>query len=305
MKDFTNWGIKVRKFPECNYHAVWTNLKTLRLGEGQAKELPANKSEFYDVSLGRRCNLGCSFCYTSALKSGLDYSNVCEKAEWFFGSMNPNDKPFQIAIGSESEPTLHPDFPWFLRTIYGLKIVPNYTTNGIIISEESELSEKILEATYDYVGGVAVSANTWSDNINKIWRKAVQKINDFGDTNINIHYIIKDKKSVDEFITIYNEYKDVVLHFVLLPLMNSGRSTDKYSEDAFEYLLESGLDWSKIAFGAHFYDLLKNQNKIKCWLYPPESFSKNLILDDTIKITSSSFNLNPLMEFEWKRKSVL
>jgi hypothetical protein len=101
MKDFTNWGVKVRKFPECNYHAVWVNLKTLRLGEGQASELPANKSEFYDVSLGKRCNLGCPFCYTSALKSGLDYSNVCEKAEWFFGSMNPNDKPFQIAIGTK------------------------------------------------------------------------------------------------------------------------------------------------------------------------------------------------------------
>ena len=300
MKDFTNFGVKIRKFPEYNYHAVWANLKTLRLGEGQAKELPANKSEFYDVSLGTRCNLGCPFCYTSAINDGFIYSDICEKAKWFFGQMSNNDKPFQIAIGSQGEPTLHPEFTEFLKTIYELKIVPNYTTNGLVLSNTSELSEKILEATKNYVGGVAISANTWNKLINNAWRNAINKLITYGDTNINVHYIIKDKKSVDEFIQIYKEYKDDVLYFVLLPLMNSGRSTEKYQEEAFEYLLESGLDWSKIAFGAHFYDLLKAQNKIKCWLYPPESFSKNLILDDIIKITPSSFDINPLIEYKWK-----
>ena len=301
MKDFTNWGVKVRKFPECNYHAVWSNLKTLRLGEGKADELPADKSEFYDVSLGTRCNLQCPFCYTSALYNGISYTDICDKVKWFFGEhMLDKDKPYQIAIGSEGEPTIHPAFTDFLETIYKLNIVPNYTTNGITIAEDSERSEKILEATRNYVGGVAVSANIWNRWINHNWKRAVEKLNDFGDTNINIHYIIKDKRSVDAFKQIYDEYKNTVLYFVLLPLMNSGRSNNKYSEDAFEYLLDSGLDWSKIAFGAHFYDLLKKQDKIKCWLYPPESFSKNLILDDIIKITPSSFNLNPLMELKWK-----
>ena len=121
----------------------------------------------------------------------------------------------------------------------------------------------------------------------------------YGNTNINIHYIIKDKKSVDEFINIYNEYKNDILYFVLLPLMKSGRSSEQYQKEAFDYLLDKDFDFSKIAFGAHFYDLLKNQNKVKCWMYPPESFSKNLILDDTIKITPSSFNLNPIIEYKW------
>ena len=300
MKDFKHFGVKIRKFPEYNYHAIWANLKTLRLGIGQAQELPADKSEFYDVSLGTRCNLQCPFCYTNALNNGSSYLNVCEKANWFFGNMSDNDKPFQIAIGSQGEPTLHPEFSNFLKTIYDLNIVPNYTTNGLIISSDSELSENILDATSKYVGGVAVSANTWSPLLINTWKKAIEKLIIYGNTNINIHYIIKDKKSVDEFIQIYKEYKDDVLYFVLLPLMNSGRSTEKYQEEAFEYLLKSGLDWSKIAFGAHFYDLLKKQNEIKCWIYPPESFSKNLILDDVIKITPSSFNTNPLIEYKWK-----
>ena len=301
MKDFSNFGVKVRKFPEYNYHAVWTNLKTLRIGEGQAKELPADKSEFYDVSLGTRCNLGCDFCYTSALRNGLDYTDVCEKAKWFFGNMLDNDKPFQIAIGSQGEPTLHPDFLNFLKTIYNLNIVPNYTTNGITIALESDYSEKLLDYTSKYVGGVAVSANTWAENINMLWRNAISKLIYYGNTNINIHYIIRDKKSVDEFINIYNEYKNDILYFVLLPLMKSGRSSEQYQKEAFDYLLDKDFDFSKIAFGAHFYDLLKNQNKVKCWMYPPESFSKNLILDDTIKITPSSFNLNPIIEYKWQK----
>ena len=301
MKNFSNFGIKIRRFPEHNYHAVWSNLKTLRLGDGQAKELPADKSEFYDVSLGTRCNLGCDFCYTSALKNGLDYTDVCKKAKWLFENMSDNDKPFQIAIGSQGEPTLHPEFLNFLETIYNLNIVPNYTTNGITIASDTEYSEKLLEYTSKYVGGVAVSANIWGENINKLWQKAISKLINFGDTNINIHYIIKDKKSVDEFINIYNEYKDSILYFVLLPLMKSGRSSEQYQKEAFDYLLEKDFDFSKIAFGAHFYNLLKNQNKIKCWMYPPESFSKNLILDDIIKITPSSFNLNPIIEYKWQK----
>ena len=139
MKDFTNFGVKIRKFPEYNYHAVWANLKTLRLGKDQAKELPANKSEFYDVSLGTRCNLGCPFCYTSAVNDGITYSDICEKAKWFFEQMPDNDKPFQIAIGSQGEPTLHPEFAEFLKTVYELTIVPNYTTNGLVLSNDYAL----------------------------------------------------------------------------------------------------------------------------------------------------------------------
>lgn len=302
MKNFSHFGIKVRKFPEHNYHAVWCNLKTLRLGKGQADALPADKSEFYDVALGTKCNAQCPFCYTSALKNGVNYTNLVEKANFFFGKMSENDKCFQIACGSTSEPLINPECLDFFEAVYKLGIVPNYTSNGICIANDDEWSEKILECTRNFIGGVALSANTWSKQINETWRKAFKKLIDFGDAHINLHYIIKDKDSVDEFINIYNEFKDDTYYFVLLPLMKHGRSNETYSDEAFEYLIsKTGLDWSRIAFGANFYTNLLNQNKIKCWLYPPESFSKNLILDDVIKITPSSFNLNPIMEIPFKQ----
>ena len=301
MKDLKYWGIKIRKFPEYNYHAVWSNLKTLRLGTGVALELPADKAEFYDVSLGTKCNLECPFCYTNAKQGGVFYDNIVEKAQQFFGGMSDNDKPFQIAIGSEGEPTIHPKFIHFIEAVYSMNIVPNYTTNGITIANDDNFSELLLDRTELYCGGVAVSANTWCEQIDKFWRKAVNKLSQ-RDININIHYIIKDKESVDEFIKIYNEYEDKVLYFVLLPLMDSGRSTEKCSEEAFEYLLTFDLDFNKIAFGAHFYEALQNQDKIKCWLYPPESLSKNLVLDDPIKITASSFHKDPLIEINFKNE---
>ena len=39
MKDFTHFGVKHRRFPDYNYNAIWSNLKTIRLGSGYAKEL--------------------------------------------------------------------------------------------------------------------------------------------------------------------------------------------------------------------------------------------------------------------------
>lgn len=305
MKNFSHFGIKVRKFPEYNYHAVWNNLKTIRFGEGDVKKLPPDYSEFYDVSLGTKCNLNCPFCYVGASYSGRFYKNIVEKITRFFESMTDNQKPFQIAIGSESEPTIHPDFIEFIRTVYNYGVVPNYTTNGITLSNDDEYSKLLLEVTEKYCGGVAVSANRWNSVIDKQWRKAVNKLSKI-DVNINLHYIISDKGSVDEFIRIYNEYKDKVLYFVLLPLMKSGRSVDSMSDEAFEYLLTfENVDWSKVAFGAHFYESLKKQDKIKCWMFPPESFSKNLILEGKsedsigIKITPSSFNLTPMKEIEY------
>lgn len=62
MEDFKNWGVKMRCFPENNYKALWFNLKTIRLGEGRATELPPDLSEFYDVGINTLCNAGCDFC---------------------------------------------------------------------------------------------------------------------------------------------------------------------------------------------------------------------------------------------------
>lgn len=330
MKDFSHWGIKKRIFPDNNYYAVWNNLKTIRLGEGKATELPPEYSEFYDVGINTRCNAGapildkngnviigkdgkpktfgkaCDFCYVDALNTGKDYEGICETwKKWMntFTTIVKNgvtitNAPTQIATGSTGCPTVHPEFCDFMETVYNTGVVPNYTTNGITIANEDELSERILDTTRRFCAGVAVSLGNKS--LHKYANKAIQLLLDRGDTNVNIHHIISDKKSVDDFLKTQKKYGNDILYHVLLPLMPSGRSTKGVEEGAFEYLEEmiEKHNIKNVAFGAHFIERLKT-SKIPTWLYEAESFSKNVILTkDKVQITPSSFDLNPIKIIE-------
>ena len=309
MKSFDSWGIRRRISPEHNYNAIWKNLKTVRLGEGYAKELPPEYSEFYDVGINTACNAQCPFCYVSAKRKGRNFDSICETwKKWMDGYFEKEkdyavftNKPFQIAIGSTGEPTIHPYFCEFLETIYNTHVVPNYTTNGIVLSDfdkpESryyELANKILDYTRKYVGGVAVSfAN---ESIRDKAENAVYALLAKGECKVNIHHIIYDKESVDDFVRVWREWGDKIAYHVLLPLMESGRSKKSMKPEAFEYL-EKVIEENKIgnvAFGAHFAKYLKTSS-IKTWYYPPESLSKNVILEkDCVKITPSSFDLTPI-----------
>lgn len=304
MKDFKSWGVKNRKFPENNYNAFWFNLKTIRLGEGQATELPPEYSEFYDIGINTKCNAECPFCYVSAGHGGVNYPNICETwKKWMdmyeeetFKGITITNKPFQIAIGSTGEPTISPDFVEFLETVFSTHVVPNYTTNGIILSKygKSPTADAIMEATSNFVGGVAVSFGNLL--IRDEAEKAVENFIKYGNTNVNIHHIISTKESVDNFVRAWKFYGDDILYHVLLPLMPSGRSTKGIEDGAFEYLEEqiekNGI--KNVAFGAHFIEYLRD-SKIKTWLYEPEIFSKNVILTpNKVQITPSSFNLNPI-----------
>ena len=302
MKDFKHFGVKRRFYPDHNYNAIWCNLKTIRLGEGKAEALPPSESEFYDIGINTKCNAECPFCYVSASGNGINYPNICETwKKWMdtFWEKHGNNvtltnKPFQIAIGSTGEPTIHPEFCEFLETVYNTGVVPNYTTNGIILSKDTPLAKQILEATSKYVGGVAVSFGNKA--LREYAQRAVINLINYGNTNINIHHIISDKESVDMFIAEWLRYGDSILYHVLLPLMPAGRSESGIEDGVWEYLEDmiQKHEIKNVAFGAHFIKYLRN-SKIKTWLYDEESFSKNIILTpDKVQITPSSFDLNPI-----------
>ena len=302
MKDFKHFGVKRRFYPDHNYNAIWCNLKTIRLGEGKALALPPRESEFYDVGINTKCNAECPFCYVSASGNGINYPNICETwKKWMdtFWEKKGNkftltNKPFQIAIGSTGEPTIHPEFCEFLETVYNTGVVPNYTTNGIILSKDTPLAKQILEATSKYVGGVAVSFG--NEALREYAQRAVINLINYGNTNINIHHIISDKESVDMLIAEWLRYGDSILYHVLLPLMPAGRSESGIEDGVWEYLEEmiQKHEIKNVAFGAHFIKYLR-ESKIKTWLYDEESFSKNIILTpDKVQITPSSFDLNPI-----------
>lgn len=252
-------------------------------------------------------------CYVSASHGGIDYSDICEtwkkwmdtfpKDEVLMGTSKgeviKTYKPFQIALGSTGEPTLNPQFCEFLKTVYETGVVPNYTTNGIILSDESSaLARKILDYTSKYCGGVAVSYG--NPLLRERARRAIANLLILSDIKVNVHHIISNKESVDDFLKFKDEWGDKIYYHVLLPLMPSGRSKTGLEEGTWEYLEEKLLECksSNVSFGAHFIKNLES-SKIKTWLYPAESLSKNIILTkDCVKITPSSFNLKPIKEIK-------
>ena len=309
MKDFKNWGLKIRENKQENYKALWYNLKTIRLGKGKCGELPIDEKEFYDVAINTKCNACCDFCYVSAGHGGENYANICETWERWMSTFEDSEengvittsKPFQIAIGSTGEPTLHPEFCEFLETVSNTGVVPNYTTNGIILSAWDDvenpgygLANRILNYTSAYVGGVAVSFG--NKHIRNKARKAIDGLIARGNTNINIHHLISTKESVDEFVEEYLRYGDSIAYHVLLPLMPAGRSTQGIEDGVWEYLEEviEKNQMHRIAFGAHFIEKLRT-SKVKTWLYDEHSLSANCLLKpDGIVLTKSSFDLTPI-----------
>lgn len=195
-------------------------------------------------------------------------------------------KPFQVAIGSVGEPTIHPEFCRFLETVYNTGVVPNYTTNGLY------MTSKILEYTRNYCGGVAVSygnkllRNNADETINKLLLHSYCKV--------MIHHIISDNTSVDEFINACNKWGNDISYHVLLPLMAHGRSNNAMTYKTYLYLINEIKKYNitNIAFGANFLPFMKI-TPINVWEYPQEVYSCNLLLkDNRIIFTPSSFNLN-------------
>ena len=208
-------------------------------------------------------------------------------------------KPFQIAIGSTMEPTIHPDFCKFLETVYDTGVVPNATTNGLTLSNYDDPEcRKLLEAIDNFCGGIAVSYGNKS--VREQARKAVENLRKYTGVKVVIHHIISDNASVDEFIRLAKDYGSDLHYHVLLPLMKHGRAQEQMTDEAYLYLTDqikkNGIE--NIAVGANFAGWMKKYpGRINVYEYPSETYSKNILLKDgKVIITPSSFNLSPIQE---------
>jgi hypothetical protein len=287
-------SIKVRIEESANYKAVWHNGKTLRFTIDSSKPITELKyPEFYDIKITNKCYGGCPWCYMNSDPNEEHYKDIVKKIYNFFMPMDENQRPFQVAIGG-GEPTESPEFLELLRVLKEeLDICPNYTTNGMLFGKPGEhltiQAQDVLNATEKYCGGVAVSVHP---HLEEYWRNAIAHFTKM-QIKTNLHIIISDKKSVNYFIKIFNEFNDIISYFVLLPYSSQGRGIPKRIN--WEYLVSIVPRWSnKIAFGANFYPyLLKSnlQRDMNISLYEPELMSKFLDLKN-MKLYRSSFNLN-------------
>lgn len=271
--------IKTRIHPQNNYKGIWVNGKTIRIALDPTKDIQElDYPEFYDVKFTGACQGACSFCYQDSKESDNHFKDIVGKINSYFGSMSENERPFQVAIGG-GEPTLHPDFAKGIKAFQDLGIMPNYTTNGMHMTDE------VIEVTKE-CGGVALSCHP---HLREYWEESAKKLSKL-DVELNFHIIISDKESVDYFTEIYEKWHDKIDYFVLLPYGVQGRA--KHKDIDWEYLVQSlPENQDQIAFGANFYPYLtKGGHGIKVSLYEPESMSRYLDLEGTGSLYPSSFS---------------
>lgn len=276
--------LKTRVFPEHNYKGIYLNGRTLRLALDPKKPIgELSYPEFYDVKVTSHCEGNCPYCYQDS-KEVAHSSGIVERFKKFFGQLSQNQKPFQIAFGG-GEPTSHPKFIDLIKACFKMDIAPNYTTNGMWVKESPEKIHELLEATSKYCGGVAVSTHP---HLKKYWKKAVDA---YLIHNIftNLHVIISDKASIDEFMEIYKEYSGRVKYFVLLPLSSQGRCKEAHID--WDYMVKTlPKECPDIAFGANFYPYLcSTPGRFPVSLYEPELLSAYLDLEN-MKVYKSSFS---------------
>jgi organic radical activating enzyme len=239
--------------------------------------------EFYDVKVTPHCKGHCPYCYQDSLEV-KHTPDILQKFQDFFGQMTDNQKPFQIAFGG-GEPTSHPKFSELVEICYNMGIAPNYTTNGMWTKQSVTKQQKLIEATKKFCGGVAVSTHP---HLKKYWKKATDL---YLSENVftNLHIIISDKTSIDEFMKIYNEYHGRVKYFVLLPLSAQGRCEEAQVD--WDYMVKTLPEQCPdIAFGANFYPYLcQTPGRFPVSLYEPELMSAYLDLE-SMKVFKSSFS---------------
>lgn len=281
--------MKIRVDHKANYRAMFFNGKTVRTRIDRFKPITApTNPEIEDVAINSKCLAACSYCYTSALKTGSNFENIVEKADMVWGSLKPEERPFQIAIGGAGESTMHPDWVLFVKRVNELGIMPNYTTNGM------HLTPEVLEATEKYCGGVALS---YHPHIKKVFNEAMNKLSNIN-TRLNVHVIIGDKQSLIDLQSIYETYKDVLEYFVILPYQAAGRApviyTDTTWKELFIWLDTLPANRQKqFAFGALFYEyLLENKPNFHIDIYEPEIYSGYRLMDDTYNtLRKTSYDL--------------
>lgn len=289
-------GFKMREFANRNYRAIFNNKtgQTIRIALDPSKDIQhLEYPELLDISFGTKCLANCSFCYTAALKNGVNYPNIAQKVRDWYGVMTENERPFQVAIGGGGEPTLHPEFPEAVKAFRELGIMPNYTTNAM------HLTPEVMEATVKYCGGVAISCHP---HLDKVWKKGIKTLTD-AKVRTNLHIIVGEPGTTDRFWDIYNEFHDKIEYFVLLPYQAVGRGKPVEVEEEWRKLFDSLLykKIPNIAFGALFYEfILANKEKYGAFdisLYEPEVMSGYVMFEDgDYLVRRSSYDLRPKIQ---------
>ncbi len=169
--------------------------------------------ELADISICNRCSKGCPFCYRDSGPNGklMTLEDYCQVLD----SMNHPEygNVFQVALGG-GEPLEHPEFLAIIDETVRRGIVPNFTTNGQL------LTGKTMDAISGKVGAMAISVTDINEAVK--YRELLGEAK----VKVNLHYILS-QHSIGQAIEIldgrHNNQIEGVNAIVFLTYKPAGR----------------------------------------------------------------------------------
>ena len=209
--------------------------------------------ELADISISNRCTKGCFFCYRDSTPAGdlMSVEDYCQVLD----SMNhpAYGNVFQVALGG-GEPLEHPDFLDIIDETIKRDIIPNFTTNGLL------LDENVINDLHGKIGALAISVT----NINSLTKFSALLAGN-KTIRINIHYILSGE-SICQAIGIlegrYNGLLEGINAIVFLTYKPAGRGENRLvlrdDENMEEFLSKIAKPQTicKIGFDACFVPIL-------------------------------------------------
>lgn len=240
-----------------DYHFLADNKTgmTMRWGKTmQDDPIFAPVPELADISISNHCTKGCSFCYRNSgnnheWMSVEDYCSVLD-------AMNHPEygNVFQVALGG-GEPLEHPDFLTIIDETVKRGVVPNFTTNGV------HLTEDICNNIQGKVGAVAISAI----KVHDIEKDKVDMLHHYG-IETNIHYVLSSENIEEATEIACGKYYQLVAGvnaIIFLTYKPAGRAgfegVIKRGEDYDAFLIAIGMKdvyRPKLGFDACFVPML-------------------------------------------------
>lgn len=206
--------------------------------------------ELADISISNHCSKGCSYCYRKSVKNN-EFMPL-EQYERVLDALNhpKYGNVFQVALGG-GEPLEHPQFVQIIEATLKREIVPNFTTNGMFLTED------ICKVIHRKIGAVALSIT----KVKELEREKVAMLRKY-DIRTNVHYVLSSM-NIGEAIEIvsgkHNEVFEGVNAIIFLTYKPAGRGTEDgvlKAGDEMERFVQKVNDYSnkvlKIGFDACF-----------------------------------------------------
>ena len=247
--------------------------------------------ELADISISNHCTKGCSFCYrdSTANHEFMSVDDYC----FVLDAMYHKDLGgvFQVALGG-GEPLEHPDFLRIIDETIKRNIVPNFTTNGL------HLSQDICAAIRGKVGAVALSISS----INELMRDHIDMLVGNG-IRTNIHYVLS-QENIDEAIEILSGRYTVLFQginaIIFLTYKPAGRADKSFilqKSNTFLHFLklinDDKLHHPKVGFDACFVPMLMHYTDIRKDLIDTcEGGFFSVYIDHKMNVSPCSFSGN-------------